>query len=478
LLLAQEGRVLDVDEVLRSLPHFETFCSVARLDAQAEQLRREAGFTVARAGFSASGRPIHHVRFGTGRVKALVVGGAHAVEPIGSLTVYALLELLRRRTPALMIADVEWHIVPCIDPDGAILNEAWTQSSFDLDAYLRNFYLQPRAQQVDFSFPIRYKKLTFERPSDEALVLRRIIDEVRPYFFFSLHNYVAMGGSYCNLSRDLGAKFYEEIASLWAENGITTQSGTLSATERYAGGIYSLPTLRKAYDRQEALGLEMPDEFLTGKVGASSVDYLLEVKPDALAFIAELTYGHHPEEISSEPTDETIRQLKLRIFADNKAVAACILEEWEKIEEDLDLANPFYKKIESDLVASKSTLHEGVTEWYESTIQSILFNPKNSALATKAQRIQAHMNQAHFLGNASSFFRLLSASKNSERVQEARSRFEQAWSSALATLKERIDIARFRPYGCDALAKAQLGSGLIALNALLEAPTSIARDAS
>ena len=101
------------------------------------------------AGESAEGRPIHHVVAGAGPVKALLVGGPHCNEPIGSMTVSGLLSLLHEGLPALLQTGVEWHVIPCIDPDGARLNEAWTQGPFDLERYMRGYYLQAPARQVE-----------------------------------------------------------------------------------------------------------------------------------------------------------------------------------------------------------------------------------------------------------------------------------------------------------------------------------------
>ena len=145
--------MIDVTQVLRSVPPFDRFRSVAELWALAESLRADsAGFHVEVAGASARGRPIHHVRFGTGRLKVLLVGFPHCDEPIGGLTVFSLLTLLRDRHPGLAEADVEWHVVPCIDPDGALLNEGWSQQPFTLGNYMRHFHKQQLRDQVGLHF--------------------------------------------------------------------------------------------------------------------------------------------------------------------------------------------------------------------------------------------------------------------------------------------------------------------------------------
>ena len=188
--------MIRVEKLLLGVPKFEKFCSVQELRTLVESLRVESsGLQVAVAGMSALGRPIHHVKGGTGKIKALLVGFPHANEPIGGLTVLSLLRLLREG--ALADAGVEWHIVPCIDPDGAVLNEGWSQTDFTLRNYLRNFHRQELRDQVECSFPIHYKKLLFDQPVTEAQILMRLLKGIRPDFYYPLHNSTGTGAAWC-----------------------------------------------------------------------------------------------------------------------------------------------------------------------------------------------------------------------------------------------------------------------------------------
>jgi hypothetical protein len=459
--------MIDIQDVLRDVPHFETYCSVDRLRELVDELRADPRFEVTEPGASANGVPIHLVRFGEGSVKALVVGGPHVHEPIGSLTVFALLTLLRAGHPQLVAADVEWHVVPCIDPDGSILNEGWTQGPFDLDRFIRNFYLQARPDQVDFSFPVSYKELRFDRPSHEARILMAILDDLRPDYFFSLHNSSFAGGAWFAVTRDIGQETYAGIRELLEHEGVPLQEASVSGAELHAPGVIPLPTLREHYDFLEQKGLPIPDEYREGRAGAGSQEYLIEIKPDALVFIAELTYGTHPAEVSDRETGEHLRQLKLRIAADNKFLAAVVLDEWERTKGDLDTGSPFYRKIAFDLVETKDKLHEGVTAWYERPIQSLLFDPDDARPATERDRIEAYRFKGYFLGNAYNFVRLLRESTPTPAVLGAIERLESIFSDAIDAMKTHIDFDAYEPIELDRLARAQLGSGLIALNSVL-----------
>src|SRR5262249_31488127 len=175
--------MIDVEAALGRIPHFDTFLTLAQLHAQADRLAADPRFDVRVAGTSGEGRPIHHVTFGSGAVKALFVAGPQAQEPTGGLTASSLLHLLQHDDPSLRDADVEWHVVPCIDPDAALLNEDWYVEPFTFDHYMRNYYMQPRIDQVDFTFPVNYKDFVFDKPSTEAKVLLEILERVGPDFY-------------------------------------------------------------------------------------------------------------------------------------------------------------------------------------------------------------------------------------------------------------------------------------------------------
>ena len=125
-----------IEDALNALPHFDGFPSVAAASSLAQSLKGDPRFTVKLAGVSANGLPIHHVQFGKDSVKALFAAFVHCPEPIGGLTVHGMTDLLRQSHPAVVDADVEWHFVLCADPDGALLNEAWTQQPFSLQDYM------------------------------------------------------------------------------------------------------------------------------------------------------------------------------------------------------------------------------------------------------------------------------------------------------------------------------------------------------
>ena len=465
-------RSIDVDEALRDLPHFDTFCSVAKLHALVERLRGDERFTITVAGTSVNGVPIHHVRFGRGRVKALLVAFPDCMEPIGGMTVYSVLSLLASRNAALLAADVEWHIVPCIDPDGAIQNERWTQQPFSIDSFVKGYYVQARSEQVDNSFPIVHKKLVWTQPSREAGILQGILDRVRPDFFFSLHN-AWTGGAFYFVSRDIGAGCYENLYRFLQRERFPLQRRPMwkEVCPQFAEGVVELYSVRKYYDCLEKTPLA-PESVLT--CGAGSWDYLAQIHPSAITFVAELGYALHPHEGSQKPTGQDLRHFKLRIDADSKYLGTVLLEEWEKVRNDVDQSNSLYRAVISGRVFPlRDKLAEGPMPLSRYPTRDLLFNPEYSRTMTEDDRLNACIADGglFFLFFSYQLVRLLKESRPTPAVRHAIERLEHVYAQALAELDRYVDFRTFRVIDCDTLARVQLGSGLIALNSLLEAAT-------
>lgn len=460
--------MINVQNVLRDAPHFEKFCSVKDLHELSEKLRADPRFEVNVAGASSNRVPIHHIRFGTGKTKALILGGPHGHEPISGLTIASLLTLLHRDHKELTAADVEWHIIPCIDPDAALLNESWSQEVFSFENYIRNCYIPIRPQQVEFSFPVSYKKLVFDKLSKEAKVLKGVIDRVKPDFFFSLHNYAPLGGAFFALSRNIGQRPYDQIHDLAAQHRVDLKKTAMFGATSFSEGMCDLPSIKKYYDYLEDQGVDITEDIMRGWAGASAQDYVLQVNPDALVFIAELPLGQHPNTLSGQDTGEYLRRLNLRLFADRKFLAAVILEEWDKTNDDLDRNSPFYRKLFTELIATRGRLQQGVSEWYEEPLQHLLTRPEDSRIATKGDVIRVYMRGVYFLGSAYSFVRLLKQSRQTVVVRQATEKIEAIFVEMIDDLKRAIGTDQFEFTDHDTLSSLQLGSGLIALNAVLE----------
>jgi hypothetical protein len=159
-------------------------------------------FRLRTIGTSRLGEPLLMLSTGRGERHALLVGGPHPNEPIGFLT---LLHLMRRLVDDADLRDglgYSWHLIPCIDPDGARLNEGWYGGPLTIENYHRNFYRPALRNQPEWTFPMYNDGAFFDRPLPETRALMRVIDELRPRFQYSLHN-ADFGAAYFVINRDI-----------------------------------------------------------------------------------------------------------------------------------------------------------------------------------------------------------------------------------------------------------------------------------
>lgn len=461
--------MIDVEEILKEVPHFESFCSVQKLHELVARLQQDERFEVSIAGTSVNGVPIHHVRFGRGSVKALLVAFPHCKEPICGLTVFSLMILLQQGHPALLAADVEWHIVPCIDPDGALLNEGWTLQPITMRNYVKSFYVQAMRDQVDTSFPIEHKKLVWKEPAKEAKVLQQLLDRIRPDFFYSLHN-AWTGGAFFFLGRDIDHKYHQRLYQLLEQQKFPLQKRPMwpGVVERYGEGIVENWSIRKHYDYLEKTS-SSPQEYLP--FGAASWDYLERIKPDALVLVVEMGYVRHPADESERDTGQSLRQFKLRVDADSKYLGSVLLDEWEKVKDDVDTASPLYRAlIGGGVLPAKDRLLEGGRPMAMQPTRDVLFNPQYDRTMKEGDRFQACMVEGGFwfLCHSYQFVRLLKESRQTPAVQRAIARLERAFDDAIAEIERYVDFDKFEVFDYDTLVKVQLGSGLVVLDSVLE----------
>jgi hypothetical protein len=196
--------MLDAAALVDPIPEIDRIPSVDGLfDAFRDLAARYPRlFRLRRIGTSRLGEPLIMLTTGRGPRQALLVGGPHPNEPIGFLT---LLELARRLAEDADLRDgagYTWNLIPCIDPDGARLNEGWYGRPLTIEHYHRNFYRPALRNQPEWTFPMYHGAAFFDRPLPETQALMRVIDELRPRFQYSLHN-ADFGAAYFVLSRDI-----------------------------------------------------------------------------------------------------------------------------------------------------------------------------------------------------------------------------------------------------------------------------------
>lgn len=196
--------MLDATALIDRIPEMAEIPSVDALSASFHDLvsRHPELFRLRRIGTSRLGEPLIMLSAGHGTRQALLVGGPHPNEPVGFLT---LLHLARRLAEDEDLRDglgYTWNLIPCIDPDGARLNEGWYGGPLTIEHYHRHFYRPALRNQPEWTFPMYNGDAFFDRPLPETQALMRVIDELRPRFQYSLHN-ADFGAAYFVLNRDV-----------------------------------------------------------------------------------------------------------------------------------------------------------------------------------------------------------------------------------------------------------------------------------
>lgn len=315
-----------VEEILRragGVSAHTAFPTVDELHAAMEDLRarRPDLVTSERIGTSRLGEPIRRYRVGSGALSALIVGGVHPNEPIGSLTVLHLVEQLIADDDFRGRLDTTWHIVPCADPDGMRLNEGWFATPSDRERYAREFFRPAPDEQVEWTFPFSYKDAYFDRMMPETRALARAIDLAEPDLYVPLHNSEG-GGAYFYLSRATPG-LYEQLHAVTAHLGVPLHAGEPEGAHFpvLAQAIYEMGTIEEAYDWTESLGM---DPYPEGSAGDASTSYAR--KYGSLSLIAELPQFSAPDADDTTPTahsyaDELRRSGELLIEAGTRLVA-------------------------------------------------------------------------------------------------------------------------------------------------------------
>ena len=242
-------------------------------------------------GASAEGRPIELLTVGHGRTPALFLGVPHPNEPIGTLTLEFLCRLLCEDAELRARLDATVYAIKVADPDGLVLNEGWFKGAFSPLRYALDYYRPPHREQVEWSFPIEYRTLRFTTPSPETAAVMRVMERVRPRFFYSLHN-AGFCGVYFYVSHERPALF-AALHRLVASQGLPLHRGEpeVPYLRTLAPAVYALFGIDETYEYLARTLGEDPAPLI--EAGTSSDDWLRRVS-DAFSLVCELPYYTAP----------------------------------------------------------------------------------------------------------------------------------------------------------------------------------------
>jgi len=280
------------ETILEEVPDYKTFYRVDELNASTEELahKHPNKVKIFKIGRSRKGEDIKALRIGKGGKNALLFGFPHPNEPIGSMTLEYLAWRLVEDT-TLDALDFTWFIVKCADPDGAKLNEGWFKGPFTPLNYALNYYRPPAYQQIEWTFPIKYKTLNWSKPISETKALMKIMEDAKPRFMYSLHN-SGFGGVYFYVSGPC-KPLYPKFQNLAKEEKLPLHLGEPETPyiKQLAEAIFKMPTSAEAYEFLKKYTKKDPAKIIN--YGTSSDDYARRVA-GSFTLVCEMPYYYDP----------------------------------------------------------------------------------------------------------------------------------------------------------------------------------------
>ncbi|NYI04723.1 M14 family zinc carboxypeptidase [Allostreptomyces psammosilenae] len=234
-----------LDAHLDDMPKHALFPTVDRLNGELRDIvgRHRRVARLARVGTSRLGDPLLLASIGNGGRHVLVVGGPHPNEPVGFRTVLEAARMVASAPELTTGLDLTWHFVPCLDPDGARLNERWYTAPLTISAYHRHFFRPALAHQPEWAFPCASGGARFDAVLPETRSLMRVIDALRPDVLVSLHN-SDFGGAHFVVSHPVPG-LPEALAGAADRRGIPLETDNADTTgwPDVAPGVHLMPPI-------------------------------------------------------------------------------------------------------------------------------------------------------------------------------------------------------------------------------------------
>jgi hypothetical protein len=446
---------MEFEKYLNSVPDFPDFYTVDELDQRTKDLAEKypKSVRVFVGGRSRNGHPIHVLKIGKGRSAALFFGCPHPNEPIGSMMVDYLSQLLAEDENLLGELDFTFYLIKSIDPDGTKLNEGWFKGPFTPEHYARHFYRPASFDQIEWTFPISYKTLKFDRPLPETKILMELIQREKPNFIYSLHN-AGFGGVYYYISSPRPSLYpiYQDLAK--RQNlPLSLGEPEMPYAVKYADGVYQMPITKDSYDYLEKHLGKDPASVI--KCGTSTFDYAKNIC-DPFTLVCEVPYFYDPRIEDQSPTDTPRREAILRRLEHTQGLYDLLLAKYERIEKLLTTPSPFRTAVEHFLQVLPDHL-KAEKKWAKEDKE--LNRPATVAEVFDNLVVHPFYN----LLVIGMFLRLIDAEKRrrqTDALQGAWSEVDELFSSWKEEMEKNMD---YQVIPIKKLVAVQLGAGLESL---------------
>jgi len=433
-------------KLLDSVTDFKEFLSVDELNKEITSMVDSNN--IINLGKSENGNSIISVKIGKGKENALIFGFPHPNEPVGSLTCIELVKILLNNEK--LRNRYTWYIIPCVDPDGAKLNEGWFKGKFTIKKYAYNFFRPPGKYQIDWSFPVKYKDYEFLNPTKETKILIKLINKIKPSLIYPLHN-AGFGGAYFYINRKMPTNYYDKIIDLCKKLSIHIDYGESEAVfmKELKKPFYLSPSFEEMYDYFEKSGINPKEMF---ENGTNSIDYAKKLNQNVFGMIGEIPYIYDPK-ISNKKKTSIPRRI---IFQ-------------EKYKERIEVIEFIRKNMNNKFINKKSIFFhqfENVMEQKKATIllQEMLSKKEYDKLATVSEKFGSLVISRFFmLLLLGQFRRLLLDSNRNNQTKQIVKKIEKKIDNILTYVEKE---SNYKTLPIKKLVQLQLGLLLISLEYL------------
>ncbi len=331
----------EVIKCVDSVPEYSDFLTVSELYKSTRELASKYSdqVEVIEAGVARTGDPVLAIKVGEGRRTVLAFGFPHPNEPIGSLVLEYLSRYLVENPELWKLTNTTWIIVKVADVYGAKLNEGWFKGPFSIRKYIRNYYRPPAYLQVEWTFPIEYKELKWDKPTPETRAIMKLIDDYRPDFIFSLHN-SSFTGVYFYLSKPV-PQLYPYLHEAAKRHNIPLHLGEpeVPYAKKLTDAVFKLISTKEYYDFLEQQLGKVPIEKI--KHGGSSMDYAERLGKDFLEVVIEVPYIVDDRIFNTTPIGVPRRDIILLTISKLREELSELKRYFEKVESKSSRENPF-----------------------------------------------------------------------------------------------------------------------------------------
>ena len=440
------------ETILDEVPDYKAFYSVDKLNVSSEKLAQEHPDKVKifKIGASRNLEDIKALRIGKCKKTALLFGFPHPNEPIGSMTLEYLAERVVEDS-TLDKLDFTWFIVKCADPDGARLNEGWFKGPFTPLNYAFNFYRPPGYQQIEWTFPIKYKTLVWDKPIPETRALMKVMEDVKPQFMYSLHN-SGFGGVYFYVSSRC-KPLYPKYQNLAKSEELPLHLGEPEAPymKKLAQAIFKMPTSIERYDFLKKNSEKDPAEIIN--YGTSSDDYARRVA-GSFTLVCEMPYYYDKRVTNNSPSDVNRRKAVIEGIEKGESLYHFLKPRFEKIAKKADRKTRLFSSV-SDYLENFEARNEPRKKHAETT-------KEYEGKATIAQEFDSRVGTKFYsMLRLGMTLRVVDQTLAINTDKELTKVKEEIFCKLIDLNQELLNEAKIEVIPIQKLVKIQIGSGLM-----------------